>query len=104
MTVLPVASRQLIDDYIVFRSKATFGKKIKKPLKVASINRELEALRRLLNVALENQIIGSHPKISRSKGEKGRDRVLDHAEEQSYLMVAKQPLRDVATIMIDEGM
>jgi len=96
--------RQLVDDYISFRSKATIGKKKKKPIKVASINRELEALRRLLNVSVENGIIASHPKISRLKGEKGRDRVLDHAEEQAYLMAAKQPLRDVATIIVDTGM
>lgn len=96
--------RQLVDDYIAHRSKATFGKKVKKTLKVASINRELEALRRLLNVAVENQIIGAHPKISRLKGEKCRDRVLDHAEEQAYLMVARRPLRDIATIIVDAGM
>jgi len=96
--------RQLVDDYIAYRSKATFGKKKKKPIKVASINRELEALRRLLNVAVENRIIGSRPKISRLKGEKGRDRVLDHAEEQAYLMAAKEPLRDFATILVDTGM
>lgn len=96
--------RQLIDDYIAVRSKATFGKKKKRPIKVATINRELEALRRLLNVAVENQIIASHPRISRLKGEKGRDRVLDHAEEQAYLMAAKQPLRDFAAILVDTGM
>jgi integrase len=96
-------SRQVIDDYIAHRSKATIGRK-KKPIKVASINRELEALRRLLNVAVENGIITSHPKITRLKGEQGRDRVLDHAEEQAYLMAAKQPLRDVATIIVDTGM
>ena len=93
-----------MDDYIAYRSKATFGKKKKKPIKVASINRELEALRRLLNVAVENRIIASRPKISRLKGEKGRDRVLDHAEEQAYLMAAKQPLRDFATILVGTGM
>jgi len=101
-TRLDEIDRQLVDDYIAFRSKATFGKK--KPIKVASINRELEALRRLLNVAVENKVISSRPKISRLKGEKGRDRVLDHAEEQAYLMVAKQPLRDIATIIVDAGM
>ena len=33
--------RQMVDDYIAVRSKATFGKKVKKPIKVASMNREL---------------------------------------------------------------
>ena len=101
---LDEVDRGMIDDYIAHRSKTTFGKKKKKPIKVATINRELEALRRLLNVAVGSQIIPSHPKISRLKGEQGRDRILDHAEEQAYLMAAKLPLRDFATVLVNTGM
>lgn len=44
------------------------------------------------------------PKIRRQPGEEGRDRVITHAEECAYLAVATQPLRDIATIIIDAGL
>jgi integrase len=43
------------------------------------------------------------PKISRMPGEVQRERVLDHGEEQAYLAVTKQPLRGVATLILDGG-
>ena len=36
-------------------------------------------------------------------GEIQRDRILDHGEEQAYLAVTRQPLRDVATLILDGG-
>ena len=75
-----------------------------KPLKVATVNRELEVLRRMLRLAQEWKVINRVPKISRQPGEVGRERVLTHAEEQSYLAVAEQPLRDIATTMIDTAL
>jgi integrase len=74
-----------------------------KPLAIASVNRELEVLRRMLRLAQEWGVIDRVPKISRMPGEVQRERVLDHGEEQAYLAVTKQPLRGVATLILDGG-
>jgi integrase len=78
-------------------------KKNGKSLTVATVNRELEVLRRMLRLAQEWKVIDRVPKISRMPGEVQRERVLDHGEEQVYLGVAKQPLRDVASSILDGG-
>ncbi len=93
---------EMIDAYVSKR-RATKRKHGKGFVKVATINRELETLRRLLRLAVEWEVIQRAPKISRRPGEVGRERILDHAEEQAYLSAAKQPLRDIATLMIDGG-
>jgi integrase len=73
-------------------------------LTVATVNRELEVLRRMLRLAQEWNVINRVPKISINHGaEVQRERVLDHGEEQAYLAVSKQPLRDVATLILDGG-
>ncbi len=38
------------------------------------------------------------------KGEKERTFVLSYADEQNYLQMAPQPLRDAATLMLDTGL
>jgi integrase len=91
---------QLIADYIRKR-KAMKKQNGKTLLKIASVNRELEVLRRMLRIAVEWKVIQRAPKISRQPGEEGRERILSHAEEALYLAQAKQPLRDVATLIID---
>jgi integrase len=99
-------------------------KKNGKSLTVATVNRELEVLRRMLRLAQEWKVIDRVPKISRMPGEVQRERVLDHGEEQAYLAAAErlrvrskaraedpardvaakqQPLRDVATLILDGG-
>ena len=83
--------------------RRTMKKRGGKTIKIASVNRELEVLRHALRLAHEWKIINRVPKISRQKGEVGRERILAHAEEAAYLAVAKQPLRDIATGIIDGG-
>lgn len=93
---------KLIAEYVMERKAAK--KRNGKTLQVSTVNRELEVLRRMLRLANEWKIISSVPKISRIPGERQRDRILNHGEEASYLAIAKQPLRDVATIILDAGM
>jgi len=93
---------ELVAEYVQKR-RAT-KKRNGKPIQVATINRELEVLRRMLRMAQEWKVITAVPKISRLPGEQQRDRIIDHQEEQVYLAAAKQPLRDVATIILDTGM
>jgi integrase len=92
---------QLVAEYI--RKRKAMKKKNGKTLKIATTNRELEVLRRMLRIAVEWKVIHRAPKISRQPGEEGRERVLNHAEEAAYLGQAKQPLRDIATAIVDAG-
>ena len=71
---------------------------------VSKMNRELEVLRRMLRLAQEWKEVGIIPKISRLPGEKPRDRVVSHSEEQAYLAACCPLLRDVATILVDTGL
>jgi integrase len=91
-----------IAEYVMKRKAAK--KRNGKTIQVSTVNRELEVLRRMLRLANEWKIIPGVPKISRLPGERQRDRILNHGEEGSYLAIAKQPLRDVATIILDAGM
>lgn len=74
-----------------------------KPLAVASINRELATLRRLLRLAQEWEVISRVPRIRLFRGEENREFVLSYAQEDLYLHMAPQPLKDVAMLMLDTG-
>jgi len=71
---------------------------------VATINRELATLRRLLRLAQEWNEISGVPRISMLKGERSREFVLNHQQEGLYLAAAPQPLRDVALLILDTGL
>jgi integrase len=75
-----------------------------KPLQVATINRELEVLRRMLRLAQEWKVIPTVPKVRCLPGERQRDRILTHEEEQAYLAKASHLLRDIASIILETGM
>jgi len=94
---------ELISDYVLKRRSQKAKGKNGKPLKVATVNRELEVLRRMTRLAAEWNIINRAPKISRLPGEVGRDRILNHHEEQAYLAAADDLLRDIATLILDGG-
>jgi len=95
--------RELIDIYIQKRRGQKAKGKNGKPVKISTVNRSLEVLRRMTRLAAEWGILDRAPKISRLPGEAQRDRILDHAEEQTYLAVTKQPLRDISTLILDGG-
>jgi integrase len=99
---LDAVTTNLIAEYVTKRRAQK--KKNGKLLKVASVNRELEVLRRMLRLAQEWEILGVIPKISRLPGEEARDRVVNHSEEAAYLTACCPLLRDVATILIDTGL
>jgi integrase len=75
-----------------------------KPLAVASINRELATLRRVLRLAQEWKVIDRIPRVRLFRGEAGRDFVLSYRQEELYLHMAPDPLKDVAMLMLDTGM
>ena len=84
-------------------------------LQVASINRELEVLRRMLKLATDwGKVDKVLPKVSMLSGERHRERVLSPNEEARYFEAAMadamkhhaEPLllRDVAAILMDCGL
>ncbi len=75
-----------------------------KGLQVASINRELQVLRRLLHLAVEWGFVEQVPKIRMLSGEQHREFVLSQEEEAKYLAAASEPLASVATVLADTGM
>jgi integrase len=106
---------QLIGAYVEFRTAKTRQYAIRKrkgveladtgkPVSVACINRDLAALRRVLNVARLWKKIPSVPVIRLLPGEKGHERVLTHKEEDAYLNAAPILLRQFASIILDAGM
>jgi integrase len=85
----------LIESYVQRRSKE---------VSVASVNRELATLRRLLRLALEWSQIDRVPRIRLLPGERSREFILDHAHEEEYLKAAPEPLHDAAILMLDTGL
>jgi len=73
-------------------------------LEVSTINRELQVLRRALNLAVEWGAIDAAPKIKMLSGEKHRERVVAQEEEARYLAAASEPLASLATVLVDTGM
>jgi integrase len=93
---------ELIDNYKQRRLRNVSRRK--RPLSVASVNRELATLRRLLRLAHEWRIIDRVPRIRLLRGEKIREFVLSHAEEPKYLASTSGDLHDIALLMIDTGL
>jgi integrase len=75
-----------------------------KAMSPASVNRELATLRRLLRLACDWKLISRVPRIRLLRGERNREFVLAHADEKTYLSALKQPLQDVAVLLLDTGL
>jgi integrase len=78
-----------------------------KPLKPATVNRELAFLRSLLNYFIKRGVLTkanpvSSVKFFRENNE--QTRVVTEDEERRYLLACSQPLRDFATLMVETGM
>lgn len=81
------------------------AKRQKAGLKISSINRELEVLRRMFHLAQEwgksDKVL---PRVRMLAGENHRERVLTADEEQRFLGEAEPLLRDVVAILLDCGL
>ena len=95
-----------IDEKLVEKFKehrARQRSRLGRPLSVATINRELATLRRLLRLAADRKVIARAPKIKLFKGEHEREFVLSYSEEERYLAAAREPLCDIAMLILDSG-
>jgi integrase len=70
----------------------------------ATINREIQTVRRLLRLAMKRKLINRLPQFQLLKEDSGRERVVSYDEERRYLSAAEQPLKDIATIIVDCGL
>lgn len=73
----------------------------------STVNRDLACLRRILSFALQLDLLLTTPfvrKKVRFLKERGRERILTFEEERRYLKAARNPLRDVATLMSEMGL
>ena len=77
-----------------------------KPIKPATVNRDLACLRAMMNYFIRNDVLVKNPvsRVKFFKEDNEQMRVLTAEEERLYLMACSQPLQDVATIMIETGM
>ena len=92
----------LIDAYKQRRTKRVSRRK--QFLSVASVNRELATLRRLLRLAHEWRIIDRVPRIRLLRGERNREFVLSYAEEANYLAATSGELNNIGLLIIDTGL
>lgn len=94
------------DDYKQKRSRAK-GRGGKQ-LKPATVNRELACMRAMFNHAIKSSQDLRNP-ISKQTGVKllaennQQERVVTYTEEEKYLAAARQPLADIATLMVEQG-
>jgi integrase len=75
-----------------------------RPIKVATLNRNLTVLNRILNVAREWKYRTQQPKIRNLSGEEGHERVINHDERMPHLAAAPELLNDFAMIALDTGL
>ncbi len=75
-----------------------------RPFTITAINRELQVLRRALRLALEWGRAPRIAKVTMLPGETRRERVLTFDEENAYVSNAAEPMRSVATVLVDSGL
>jgi len=100
----PLASVSLDDPKLGEKASGYVATRQAKGLQVASINRELQVLRRLLHLAVEWGFVEQVPKIRMLSGERQRKFVLSPEEESKCLAAARLPLVSVATVLADTRM
>lgn len=102
-----------VSEYV--SSRQTSSGKRGRPLQVASLNRELQVLRRMFHLAQEwGKVEKALPAVKMLPGEKHRERILTSEEEDLFFEGASTAamnqyadpalLREVATILLDCGL
>jgi integrase len=99
----PLASARL--DEITGEVASEFaGHRLREGMQVSTANNSLRVLRRILNLAVEWDVLSTAPKIKTLPGERRRERVITPQEEAKYLAAAQELLASIATILADTGM
>ena len=72
----------------------------------ATVNRDLAALRLILNLAIRKEYIAKNPvkEVQFLDEGPGQMRIVSHEEQRKYMAAASPLLRDVATLIVETGM
>ncbi len=94
---LDAVSLALVERFKVTRSSGVSS---------ATVNRDLAALRLILNLAIRKEYIAKNPvkEVQFLDEGPGQMRVVSHQEQQRYMAAASPLLRDVATLIVETGM
>jgi integrase len=80
------------------------GTRTKRSLRPATVNRELACLKILFNRFKRIVPLNPVSEVKFLNEDNEQMRVLTLEEEKTYLLAASQPLRDIATLMVETGM
>jgi len=75
-------------------------------LSPATVNRDLAALRLILNLAIRRNLLSTNPvkEVKFLDESPGQTRIVSHDEQRKYMAAASPLLRDVATVIVETGM
>lgn len=92
------------EKFMIQRSQET-SRRTGKPITADTINKEFTIFRAILERLVDSEILNRNPlsKLRRMKPNKKSFYVLSKDEENRYLMAAKQPLQDVASVILETG-
>jgi integrase len=100
-TPLDKITVESVEKYKTTRSKQK-GIRTEKKLKPATVNRELACLKALFN--RHKYLVNPVREVKYLNEESDQLTVLSVDEQEKYLLAASQPLRDIATLMLETGM
>ncbi len=100
-TPLDKITVESVEKYKTARSKQK-GIRTEKQLKPATVNRELACLKALFN--RHKYLVNPVREVKYLNEESDQLTVLTTEEQEKYLLAASQPLRDIATLMLETGM
>jgi integrase len=100
----PALADSKLDDISGERIAAYVARRQATGMEISSVNRELQALRRMFHLAVEWGVVATTAKVKLLQGERRRERVVTRREEAKYLAAACEPLASVATVLVDSGM
>ena len=95
----------MIEDYKAHRGRQS-GRRTKRPIKPATVNRELACLKAMYFHALKDRHDFGNPvsEIAFLPENNEQNRVLTFEEQQKYLSAANDNLKDVAGLILETGM
>jgi len=83
------------------------AKRLADGAKSATVNRDLALLRKVLQLAVAQDLIATTPFVQRKVKllrESQQERILTFSEERRYLTAASEPLRSIAVLMVEMGL
>jgi integrase len=103
---LDQVSKSMIEDFKAARAKELKKGSETKLVSPATVNRELTTLKKILNMAVDDELIIRNParKVQPFPEQIPNVHILTFEEEFKYLALASEPLKSVATIMLGQGM